>query len=823
MANKHIFLTDTYRAIPYTAPGARGAEPRIPVRSRLTHADRIEKALEKAFADSLLPSGAVAVRTRTGTYLEFRSQRNHDLITGSLENTSRNIGIRLLNVRVDEEKDITSATVYIPSGQEKYFFKKIEEYATKDTELGKPKNQSLVDSIDEISCALPNAFWTSTTEIPDETKCWCEVWLRSDIDDHENVKNDFFELCNQIGIDYKENYIVFPERVVLLARLNRALMGALIRANDSLAEIRLAAEATSFFTELDAIEQQQWIDNLVDRLDISDSQVSVCILDTGINDSHPLLSKSLDEESVHTINQNWGSTDEDGHGTEVAGIALFDDLKRLLLSGERHSLSHRIESVKILSPSQVTDPDLYGGSTQDAVAIAEIFHPEYSRIICMAVTAKDGDEVNTGRPSSWSGAIDDLLFKRSQNNDKAPLFLVSAGNVYPQDCQEIDYPSINTLKQVLEPGQSWNALTVGAYSNDVTIQSEDFRGCTPVSDIGELSPYSRTSVLWESKWPIKPDILCDGGNMANTGEYYTECPDLSRLTTGNDLIREPLTLTWATSAAVAQASWFAAQIANEYPNMWPETIRALMVHSARWTDQMKKQFCGADATRRDRLKLLRTCGYGIPDLQRALECEKNSVNMIIEGVIQPFEKKSMKEMHFHRIPWPESVLEGLGEVEAELRVTLSYYIEPGPGEVGWKDKYRYPSHGLRFAVINKNQSVEDFIKKVNAQMREEKNDTGAGDSGAKDWYLGVDNRNVGSIHSDFKTCCAVDLCEAKYIAVYPVVGWWRERSHLKREDTKTRYSLVVSISTPEVETDLYTEIVTQIEQPVEIPIPKPNI
>lgn len=48
------------------------------------------------------------------------------------------------------------------------------------------------------------------------------------------------------------------------------------------------------------------------------------------------------------------------------------------------------------------------------------------------------------------------------------------------------------------------------------------------------------------------------------------------------------------------------------------------------------------------------------------------------------------------------------------------------------------------------------------------------------------------------------------IAVYPVVGWWRERAYLGKHDGKVRYSLVVSLETPDVSVDLYTPIITQI-------------
>ena len=57
---------------------------------------------------------------------------------------------------------------------------------------------------------------------------------------------------------------------------------------------------------------------------------------------------------------------------------------------------------------------------------------------------------------------------------------------------------------------------------------------------------------------------------------------------------------------------------------------------------------------------------------------------------------------------------------------------------------------------------------------------------------------------------AVDLCEMNYIAVYPVKGWWATRKKLERFNSKARFSLIVSITTPKVESDLYSAIKTAI-------------
>ncbi len=39
-----------------------------------------------------------------------------------------------------------------------------------------------------------------------------------------------------------------------------------------------------------------------------------------------------------------------------------------------------------------------------------------------------------------------------------------------------------------------------------------------------------------------------------------------------------------------------------------------------------------------------------------------------------------RHMNLHEFPWPRTQLEQLAETEVELRETLSYYVEPNPGE-----------------------------------------------------------------------------------------------------------------------------------------------
>ena len=272
-----------------------------------------------------------------------------------------------------------------------------------------------------------------------------------------------------------------------------------------------------------------------------------------------------------------------------------------------------------------------------------------------------------------------------------------------------------------DPGQAWNALTVGAFTDKALVQDPKWTGWQPVAPAGDLSPWSTTGVVFVDAWPLKPDVVFEGGNVVknDAGAFDFPCPDVCLLSTHYRPAARPFTLTWATSAATAQAARMAAIISSEYPSLWPETVRALVVHSAEWTPAMKAHFRGAGTKKAARIQLVRRYGFGVPQIDRALRSANDSLTLIVQGTIHPFNDGAMGDMHLIDLPWPISVLEGLGETLATLRVTLSYFIEPNPGRRGWKNRYRYASHGLRFDVKGPTESMKEFGKRRNKLALEE--------------------------------------------------------------------------------------------------------
>ena len=819
MEKANIFLSNTKESMPYKTPKKSRVKHNYPDLERpLEHVRKLKQELQSIVNSSISPKQVAAMKAKDGFYLDVSGKQGYDLNYKSLEDEKA--GIQLLNI---QSKDtLTKATVFVPKNKASHLIRKFNQFESSLGMDGNPKNNDLVRSIDTIREADVESFWQGPHEnIPtSDIRIWCEVWLSAEKQNNCDILSEFKALLDEFNIAYKDEHITFPERIVMLILVNYNDLVALLQCSKYIAELNKCEEPNSFFIKESLTAQYDWVDNIKNRLQPEDSNATICLLDTGVSSAHPLLEPFIREQDVHTVFGDGDVSDFDGHGTGMAGVALYHDLNQSLLSRNTISIPYRIESSKILR-NQKNDPELYGAITAQGILFNEIENPNKDRSICMAVTTDATD----GHPTSWSGAIDEIVAGvnvfRADNEDKRLMF-ISAGNVELSEFRAIKYPDVNINSYVQNPGQSWNALTVGAYNSKIQIDDTVFLGCHPVADVGELSPYSSTSVLWDNKWPIKPEILMDGGNIVYKDNFYSNCDDLSLLTTNHKLSKNLFSTIWATSAATAQASKLSAEIYSKYPNAWPETIRALMVHSARWTDKMKQQFLPAESPKKSDIRvLLRTCGYGIPNLERAVSCKNNYVNMIIQEELQPFDfdkRVVTNELHIHKLPWPKEVLEALDDEEVELRVTLSYYIEPSPGHIGWKDKYTYQSCGLRFELKNSMESLDDFKKRVNRIARDEDPNWHNIIGQPTSWYLGAKNRNVGSIHSDFMCVPAVDLSNANDIAVYPIGGWWKNRKRLNRYYDKIRYSLIVSLSTKESEVDFYTPIITEVQIPTIVEI-----
>jgi hypothetical protein len=803
-----------------------GEKAVIPERNRGEHGGAL---LEQVEALRLELDAARTVQEEAGLeggfglQVEFESFPDIHLAFESL--ARERSGIELLNVR--HEGDRTYATIFVPDGKLEHFERMIQDYLAEHRDkAGRVRDhKALINAIERIRAATLRALWTDDPAVyPAQTDevFWWEVWLPIREDRAATVEN-FRRLAELRGMVAAPGNLEFPERTVLLVRTSAAAMSESIMTLNSIAELRRGKETAEFFDALPPEEQAQWLTELLERCQFpnpDDRVPCVCVLDTGVNRGHPLIEPALAESDSYTIDPNWGTGDSHGHGTQMAGLALAGNLTEVLDSSEAINIGHRLESVKLLATdgANAGDSRHHGYLTTEAIARPEVTDPHRSRVFSMAITAKDGRD--RGRPSAWSSALDSIAVDAVGDGTSRRLIVVSAGNADPNAW--VDYPSSNTTDGIHDPAQSWNALTVGAYTNLVEITEPDTAAFEAIAPEGGLSPFSTTSATWQTHWPLKPDVLFEGGNAAKDSLSAVWMPSLSLVTTNHRPDARLFTTTNATSAATALAARMAAQLMAAYPELWPESIRCLIVHSAEWTDAMLKMFLptGRQPTKSDYARLVRHCGFGVPDLDRALWSLNNSLSMVIQSALHPFKRvkgkaPTLRDMNLHWLPWPLPELEALGETPVEMRVTLSYFIEPNPSQRGFRSRYRYESHGLRFDVKRPSESDDGFRARINAAARSEEEGTSKGGSDPS-WVVGTNNRHRGSVHSDMWRGSAADLASRGVLAVYPALGWWKTRPGLERYDAEARYSLIVSIRAPGVDVDLYTPIANLIAQEVEV-------
>ncbi len=805
----HIQLQERTTPLPYTSV----TQGRSKVKAR-TGIDRVAQGtLIRDQFTSAVEDFSQTAPNEDFVYIVFRSARGFLLDIGKFEDARHNF--RLASYRkITGEEDAYEATVYLNRSAVSKFLRKVEQYINENTIAGNPKHQCLIANLDAIRVATLQSFWQEP-ELPfpnNQEECWWEVWVNRDLNiASEDQLNSLFQSLEVADIEIgRSRWLAFPEHLIFLVKGTAEQLAATILYSDSLSELRKPRDTAEYFTYLDKQEQADWIADLVNRIDLNtdQSEIAVCLLDTGVNRDHPLLIGVIPNENMDAIEPHWDRQDThiQGHGTPMAGLAIYGDLTDVLATNHRIQIYHHFESVKIIEHTQPNKPELYGAITQEAVARGDVMNPGYKRLVCMAVTSDS--LVHLGRPSSWSAAIDQVGFGYLDERNESTLFFISSGNL--PLLERINFPVVNDDKSIEDPAQAFNAITVGAYTLKDQIDLQQFPNADLVSQRGGMAPCNSTSVTWQQEWPRKPDIVMEGGNHGIFNQGLIDPDSLQLLSSGKGGLGRPwLTSFGDTSAATALASKFAAELYFFYPNYWPETIRGLMIHAADWTPAMLGGHRINELSGDQKSKLITTVGYGVPNMQKARFSASNSLSLIIERTLKPYkfeERVKTDEFHLVDLPWPVEALQNMLATPVQLKVTLSYFIEPNPGNKQYELAASYRSHGLRFKMIDTNESEDAFAARISKEARDE--DYIA--EGGEHWILGNQIRDKGSLHKDIWEGTAADLATRNKIAVYPVGGWWKSRKQLKRFEYSISYSLIVTIDTPDNGIDIYTPVQIQV-------------
>ena len=789
------------RPVPFQSKVGGGGRPPSDVLDRASHAQALLQALDQ------LPN--ITVEGLPGIYLEVRSRPNERLKKDSLDSS----GVQLLKSGSERDGDIVteSATLFATAKGVENLRKKVAQFETEDSParekdgaviLGRPKNADLVQGLSAITEAGLRALWRSPqNRFPaNNASTYWEIWLELDL------LETFVEQAAAFGVQIAQDRLVFPEDVVVLAHATRAQLALAVRRLGGVRALASPAAAADFFDGLNVQEQADWSANLVQRTTYPGIEATgfITLLDTGVSRAHPLIAPVLAVEDRHAADPAWGIEDIKGHGTQLAGLALFGDLVNPLQTDQLVRIRHRLESVKLLPDAGVNPHHMLGAVTRRAIDAVEV--KKRRRTFTMASTT-DEDTPHDGAPTSWSSELDQLAAGVSGNDNSKRLILVSAGNTdnfafgagpYLDHCDHED-------NEIQSPAQAWNVLSVGAFTEKTLLPDGD--ALTAVAPIGDLSPSSRTA-SWSSHWPLKPDVVLEGGNWAASAAPPPLRHEwLSLLTTHHRYPQQSFCFSHDTSAATALAAKQVTELWSDYPTLWPETIRGLYVASARWTPQMRSHL-PPHAQKGDYARLFQRYGHGVPDLDRARRSASNALTLVVQDEIVPYSLSEKtggdvhKEMRLFNLPWPIEALRQLGHAPVMLRVALSSFIAPNPSEASRGSRYRYASHNLRFKLNRANETAHQFMARISKTVEAASPQNDEGDL----WEFGSDRRDVGSLHIDQLTCQASDLARRNIIAVHPVAGWWKNKALLRNGLPVARFALIVEIDTQAIEAELYAEV-----------------
>jgi hypothetical protein len=383
----------------------------------------------------------------------------------------------------------------------------------------------------------------------------------------------------------------------------------------------------------------------------------VAVLDSGVNEGHPLLAPVVIERT--SAPASLGLSDVFGHGSKVSGIAAYGDVRDCLESGSFKA------SIRICSGKVVNDAGAFDNLKLVPSQMNEIIRRLHARG-CRIFNLSIGDRkarYGGGKVGTWTAILDELA--RELN----VLIVVAAGNYEhePANGNAEDhltgYPRYLTgpESRLLEPGVAANVLTVGAIAHAaaVTEQGPGNVSVRPIANVGEPAPFTRCGPgVGEG---LKPDLCDDGGNMLYDGltQGLVRRPESEILTTHPRYLERLFTTGFGTSYAAPLVAHKAAHVLKVFPTASANLMRALLASSAHLPEASVQRLRGLGPA-----AVRNACGYGVANAVIASTSDTNRVVLYADDTI------GMDRFFVYEVPIPREFSETKGK--RAIKVTLAF-------------------------------------------------------------------------------------------------------------------------------------------------------
>ncbi|WP_396594836.1 S8 family peptidase [Brevundimonas sp. R86498] len=382
------------------------------------------------------------------------------------------------------------------------------------------------------------------------------------------------------------------------------------------------------------------------------------VIDSGLN-AHPLL----DDIVVGSIGvpASLGTADDLGHGTRVAGVAIFGDLRAQLATPALTRVA-RLASARVVNQhGRFDDKRLVPSLMREAITT---LNGRFGCRIFISSLADDKHVYRSAKVGAWAATLDELA--RELN----VVIIVAAGNRLPRSGRRLDegvtdYPHylMEPENRLFEPAGALNILSVGSLAHgeglDETL-ADDVKG-RPVTLAGEPSPFTRAGP--GAGGAVKPDVVDTGGTMIVdplTGRMRggDSLATAGVLTLHHRYVDQLFTTGSGTSYAAPLVGSKAAQVLRRFPTASANLMRALLVGSAR---QDAAALARMSPLGDDALKAV--CGHGRVDTERAAFSDDARVVLYAEDELP------VDHFAIYEVPCPEMFQTG---GRRSIQVSLAY-------------------------------------------------------------------------------------------------------------------------------------------------------
>lgn len=492
-------------------------------------------------------------------------------------------------------------------------------------------------------------------ELPDEgtVSLDIELWPLPKPGDRQAMVVAFRAWLGQAGTAILDE-LEKPSLLMFRAHVTARQLPDLLNHRD----VRLVDLPPSYGLELELVTSDI---NLLSPVEApSDDAALIGVLDSGIAGGHPLIRAALGEAEGFVLPDRDG-TDQQGHGTRVAGLALYGDVRACL---QRNAFvpQLRLLSGRVFNNDGRDDTRFVEKNVEDAV---RYFHGEYGcRIFCFSYG--DRNKVYDGRHVRGLAYTLDSL-----SRELGVLFVVPTGNLLmnelpPDPLLEFPQYLLEAEARLLDPAPALNVLTVGGlaeFEADAAAQRyQNTIESQPIARVDQPSPFTRCGPSVNKA--IKPDLVEYAGNLVVRRNGDLAHRGLGVLSLGHEFATgHPFNEQVGTSCAAPKVAHVAAQVLNHEPQASSNLLRAILAAHARWPERTVELMTANG--RLDTDSLLKLCGYGRVRDDAVFQSLDNAVTLFAEDTLHN------DHHHFYELPLPPDLWTA-GKRTREITISLAH-------------------------------------------------------------------------------------------------------------------------------------------------------